>query len=183
MAGLLGSSPIRFRSRLIAVSLKSESRLTTGVDQANTVTRQRASGEGPKFRPPLRPAGTPSVGSGARREKTRTKPQTVPKTVAVLAVILAVTAAGFGGDGWESNPPRTPPQRPANGFEDRVSDIHERPATSVIDQETAARDPLTFANGCRCPTEWRSPWLSGPLLPLDARSRTGAMACPLVSCG
>src|SRR6266566_5565300 len=24
-----------------------------------------------------------------------------------------------GGDGWESNPPRTPQQRPANGFEDR----------------------------------------------------------------
>jgi hypothetical protein len=27
--------------------------------------------------------------------------------------------AEFGGDGWESNPPRTPQQRPANGFEDR----------------------------------------------------------------
>lgn len=25
----------------------------------------------------------------------------------------------IGGDGWESNPPRTPQQRPANGFEDR----------------------------------------------------------------
>ena len=25
----------------------------------------------------------------------------------------------FGGDGWESNPPRTPQQRPADGFEDR----------------------------------------------------------------
>jgi hypothetical protein len=24
-----------------------------------------------------------------------------------------------GGDGWESNPPRTPQQRPADGFEDR----------------------------------------------------------------
>src|SRR6266851_1538154 len=24
-----------------------------------------------------------------------------------------------GGDGWESNPPRAPQQRPANGFEDR----------------------------------------------------------------
>src|SRR5260370_15716772 len=34
-------------------------------------------------------------------------------------VVLAVIAIGFGGDGWESNPPRTPQQRPANGFEDR----------------------------------------------------------------
>jgi hypothetical protein len=32
---------------------------------------------------------------------------------------LAVTNARFGGDGWESNPPRTPQQRPADGFEDR----------------------------------------------------------------
>ena len=33
-----------------------------------------------------------------------------------LAVCLAVRA---GGDGWESNPPGTPQQGPANGFEDR----------------------------------------------------------------
>ena len=36
-----------------------------------------------------------------------------------MAVILAVTTAKTGGDGWESNPPRTPQQRPADGFEDR----------------------------------------------------------------
>ncbi len=36
-----------------------------------------------------------------------------------MAVILAVIAPESGGDGWESNPPRTPQQRPANGFEDR----------------------------------------------------------------
>src|SRR4029077_15571505 len=36
-----------------------------------------------------------------------------------LAVVLAVIATKSGGDGWESNPPRTPQQRPANGFEDR----------------------------------------------------------------
>ena len=36
-----------------------------------------------------------------------------------VAVILAVIATEIGGDGWESNPPRTPQQRPANGFEDR----------------------------------------------------------------
>src|SRR6202158_4984196 len=33
--------------------------------------------------------------------------------------MLAVIATKSGGDGWESNPPRTPQQRPANGFEDR----------------------------------------------------------------
>jgi hypothetical protein len=38
---------------------------------------------------------------------------------AAVAVMLAVIAAKRGGDGWESNPPRTPQQRPANGFEDR----------------------------------------------------------------
>jgi hypothetical protein len=27
--------------------------------------------------------------------------------------------AEIGGDGWESNPPGTPQQRPADGFEDR----------------------------------------------------------------
>jgi hypothetical protein len=40
-------------------------------------------------------------------------------TSAAVAVILAVTTTKNGGDGWESNPPRTPQQRPANGFEDR----------------------------------------------------------------
>src|SRR5205807_4899032 len=58
-------------------------------------------------------------------------------TSAAVAVILAVTAAGFGGDGWESNPPRTPQQRPANGFEDRVSDIRCRPPTSAPDRNRA----------------------------------------------
>src|SRR5438876_4490040 len=38
---------------------------------------------------------------------------------AAVAVILAVIARETGGDGWESNPPRTPQQRPADGFEDR----------------------------------------------------------------
>src|ERR1700704_25763 len=35
------------------------------------------------------------------------------------ALAAAVNAAEVGGDGWESNPPRTPQQRPSNGFEDR----------------------------------------------------------------
>ncbi len=42
-----------------------------------------------------------------------------PQESTAVAVNLAVRRAKFGGDGWESNPPRTPQQRPANGFEDR----------------------------------------------------------------
>ena len=42
-----------------------------------------------------------------------------PFLCAAVAVILAVITSKAGGDGWESNPPRTPQQRPANGFEDR----------------------------------------------------------------
>ena len=42
-----------------------------------------------------------------------------PYTFATVAVILAVMIAKSGGDGWESNPPRTRHRRPANGFEDR----------------------------------------------------------------
>src|SRR5436305_120368 len=42
-----------------------------------------------------------------------------PVKFAAVAVILAVSNAESGGDGWESNPPRTPQQRPADGFEDR----------------------------------------------------------------
>jgi hypothetical protein len=48
---------------------------------------------------------------------------------AAVAVILAVKIAKFGGDGWESNPPRTPQQRPADGFEERVSTVRQRAAT------------------------------------------------------
>jgi len=44
---------------------------------------------------------------------------------------LAVITAKSGGDGWESNPPRTPQQRPANGFEDRRSAIRRRPSKSA----------------------------------------------------
>src|SRR5438132_3313765 len=61
-----------------------------------------------------------------------------------------------GGDGWESNPPRTPQQRPANSFEDRVSDIRCRPPTSAPDRNRAPgfrRRSLTVANvrqnGCQ----------------------------------
>jgi hypothetical protein len=41
--------------------------------------------------------------------------------------LLAVIACENGGDGWESNPPRTPQQRPANGFEDRGTSVRGRP--------------------------------------------------------
>jgi len=36
-----------------------------------------------------------------------------------------------GGDGWESNPPRTPQQRPANGFADRGLAIRRSPSRSA----------------------------------------------------
>jgi hypothetical protein len=36
-----------------------------------------------------------------------------------VAVILAVITTKTGGDGWESNPPKTPQQRLSDGFEDR----------------------------------------------------------------
>src|SRR5439155_24252142 len=43
--GLLGSSPIRFRSLLKTASLESKSCLATEVDPAHTAARQRALGE------------------------------------------------------------------------------------------------------------------------------------------
>src|SRR5207245_1802856 len=36
-----------------------------------------------------------------------------------VGVRVGVSGAKSGGDGWESNPPGTPQQRPADGFEDR----------------------------------------------------------------
>ena len=54
------------------------------------------------------------------------------------------TKAKGGGDGWESNPPRTPQQRPANGFEDRGR--HQPPVvpevmvTNGIDFDRRAAD-------------------------------------------
>src|SRR6266849_2401257 len=48
--------------------------------------------------------------------------------------MLAVITAKTGGDGWESNPPRTPQQRPANGFEDRGLRVRKGPLRSVRDQ-------------------------------------------------
>src|SRR6266478_2760218 len=43
-----------------------------------------------------------------------------------------------GGDGWESNPPRTPPQRPANGFEDRGR--HQPPNIPSVKMLVRQRD-------------------------------------------
>src|ERR1700687_749181 len=47
-----------------------------------------------------------------------------------------------GGDGWESNPPRTPHQRPANGFEDRGPAVHNCPhaGAAVRTKESVVRD-------------------------------------------
>jgi hypothetical protein len=35
-----------------------------------------------------------------------------PVAIAAVAVVVAVTSGEGGGDGWESNAPRTPQQRP-----------------------------------------------------------------------
>jgi hypothetical protein len=51
-----------------------------------------------------------------------------------LAVILAVSTAEFGGDGWESNPPRTPHSAPQNGFEDRGPAVEWRAVPSAAVQ-------------------------------------------------
>jgi len=51
-----------------------------------------------------------------------------------VAVMLAATTDKIGGDGWESNPPRTPQQRPANGFEDPRGRVEFR---------TGPKGPLT----------------------------------------
>jgi hypothetical protein len=57
-----------------------------------------------------------------------------PLRVAAVAVNLAVIATPFGGDGWESNPPRAPQQRPADGFEDRGLAVHRRLLMSPADR-------------------------------------------------
>ena len=44
-----------------------------------------------------------------------------------------------GGDGWESNPPRTPQQRPANGFEDRAFVVQRRPPAPAADRKRPQR--------------------------------------------
>jgi hypothetical protein len=53
--------------------------------------------------------------------------------------------AKSGGDGWESNPPRTPQQRPANGFEDRgehqLSNIPSREEMLFRQGDADALDP------------------------------------------
>src|SRR2546430_6499584 len=63
---------------------------------------------------------TPSVTTARRHSLTSIRSESLIRlTLApTVAVNSAVTPAEFGGDGWESNPPRTPQQRPANSFED-----------------------------------------------------------------
>src|SRR6266852_2988526 len=96
---------------------------------------------------------------------------------------VAVANARSGGDGWESNPPRTPQQRPANGFEDRGPRVHISPWASaqVRFSATAVRGrPLSSvvvrALGCLLGCHY---WMSGN--PLDAASRrssgAGSVGC------
>src|SRR2546430_11504462 len=57
-----------------------------------------------------------------------------------MAAILAVISQEVGVDGWESNPPRTPQQRPADGFEDRGE--HQLPYIPSAGARLARADKL-----------------------------------------
>jgi hypothetical protein len=99
---------------------------------------------------------------------------------------LAVTNAKFGGDGWESNPPRTPQQRPADGFEDRVSDIRRRPRRCVQDRNSEAavrRRALKVAdvrqNGCQLGCR-ETPGVERRTI--QTRASSGATKRPLTGC-
>jgi hypothetical protein len=99
--------------------------------------------------------------------------------------MLAVIPAKTGGDGWESNPPGTPQQRPADGFEDRVSDVRQRPRTSVQDQYSKVgvrRRSLMLVdvreNGCHVGCQDCLPVTRGP----EPKVSRG-LSCPTVSCG
>src|SRR5438445_11117077 len=47
------------------------------------------------------------------------------------AALVAVMTSENGGDGWESNPPRTPQQRPTNSFEDCGQAVPTSPPVSA----------------------------------------------------
>src|SRR5579864_8434370 len=61
-----------------------------------------------------------------------------PPRCAPVAVFFAVIRHRFGGDGWESNPPRTPQQRPADGFEDRGFGVRQCPQPPIRDCNKAS---------------------------------------------
>ena len=86
-----------------------------------------------RFSDRARPAGSTtspvqalSDADSETRAHTSTKIRQRSLESAAVAVILAVTTAEIGGDGWESNPPRTNQQRPANGFEDPCGRVEYR---------------------------------------------------------
>ena len=65
-----------------------------------------------------------------------------------------------GGDGWESNPPRTPQQRPANDFEDRRVD-RLLPSMNVRWSSFFVLDiPCSSAAAHTRTPSWLSSWLS-----------------------
>jgi len=71
------------------------------------------------------------------------------RKTASVAVNLAVIPTKCGGDGWESNPPRTPQQRPANSFETAVW----RPSLSADVRDRFESRAGYYANVCgRAPT-------------------------------
>ncbi len=64
--------------------------------------------------------------------------------------------AESGGDGWESNPPRTRHRRPADGFEDRGTSVRDPSLASAPARVTPARfrsdsrtSPFVCPRGCQ----------------------------------
>jgi hypothetical protein len=71
------------------------------------------------------------------------------QTVAAVAVIPPTN----GGDGWESNPPRTRHRRPANGFEDRGR--HQPPNIPAKNPRSHAPSQMAARRGCLAATAGR----------------------------
>src|SRR5438270_123283 len=66
---------------------------------------------------------------------------------AAVAVILAVNRTGFGGDGWESNPPRTPHSAPQTVLKTAEStSSRTSPASGMLfgQRDADALDPEVF---------------------------------------
>jgi hypothetical protein len=77
--------------------------------------------------------GVPNRDIAKRRPRLDPLSAARPWRSGALAVILAVTTAKFDGDGWESNPPRTPQQRPQTVLK-----------TARLGSVTVRQSPLEF---------------------------------------
>ena len=81
---------------------------------------------------------------------------------------LAVTSSKTGGDGLDSNAPRTPQQRPANGFED---------PWGRVEFATGPKGPLTQRSTNRLGVRWIVFQRTLPILRGDKASSTSTR-CP-----